>query len=63
MEWKHVRSAATGTTCADLETFLGGMETEEVSDNLQRQRRPLETFLGGMETYHSLVVMALLGKP
>ena len=28
-----------------LETFLGGMETEEVPDNLQRQRRPLKPSL------------------
>ena len=49
VEWKLFRPSFTIGGCCDLETFLGGMETLSVGNDLLHVV-DLETFLGGMET-------------
>ena len=50
MEWKPSDGLPPGVGVVDLETFLGGMETDLVRVYLPLISDVLETFLGGMET-------------
>ena len=49
MEWKLETQEQSRPRGVDLETFLGGMETEIGGMGAYRSHS-LETFLGGMET-------------
>ena len=61
--WKPRCREGICTCYADLETFLRGMETQEIAKYISPGRGALETFLRGMETQGSLGELELSAHP